>query len=67
MNRQIRRLGVVIGLLFLALFVNLNYIQVVRADKLKHDPRNGRIAFNKQQAWVKHDQHYHVDFDVACR
>ena len=27
----------------------------------------GRIAFNKQQAWVKHDQHYHVDFDVACR
>jgi penicillin-insensitive murein endopeptidase len=26
-----------------------------------------RIAFNKQQAWVRHDEHYHVDFDVACR
>jgi len=44
-NRQIRRLGVVLALLFTALFVNLNYIQVVQADKLAHDPRNGRIAF----------------------
>jgi peptidoglycan glycosyltransferase len=44
-NRQIRRLGITLGLLFTALFVNLNYIQVVQADKLAHDPRNGRIAF----------------------
>lgn len=27
----------------------------------------GRIAFNKQQAWVRHDEHYHVNFAVACR
>jgi hypothetical protein len=27
----------------------------------------GRLGFNKQQAWVKHDEHYHVDFDVQCR
>jgi len=27
----------------------------------------GRLSFNKQQAWVKHDEHYHVDFDVPCR
>jgi penicillin-insensitive murein endopeptidase len=26
-----------------------------------------RIAFNKRQAWVRHDEHYHVDFDVPCR
>jgi penicillin-insensitive murein endopeptidase len=26
-----------------------------------------RFAFNKQQAWVRHDEHYHVDFRVACR
>ena len=25
-----------------------------------------RLAFNKQQAWVRHDEHYHVDFDVPC-
>ena len=47
MNRQIRRLGVALVLLFLALFVNLNYLQVVRADSLAHDPRNGRIALKQ--------------------
>ena len=26
-----------------------------------------RLAFNKLQAWVRHDEHYHVDFRVACR
>ena len=26
-----------------------------------------RFAFNKQQAWVRHDEHYHVDFGVPCR
>jgi penicillin-insensitive murein endopeptidase len=26
-----------------------------------------RFAFNKQQAWVRHDEHYHVDFRVSCR
>jgi len=26
-----------------------------------------RVAFNKQQAWVRHDEHYHVDFRVPCR
>lgn len=25
------------------------------------------LAFNKQQAWVRHDEHYHVDFAVPCR
>jgi penicillin-insensitive murein endopeptidase len=26
-----------------------------------------RLGFNKRQAWVRHDEHYHVDFDVPCR
>jgi penicillin-insensitive murein DD-endopeptidase len=26
-----------------------------------------RMAFNKQQAWVRHDDHYHIDFAVPCR
>jgi penicillin-insensitive murein DD-endopeptidase len=25
------------------------------------------LSFNKQQAWVRHDEHYHVDFRVPCR
>lgn len=24
------------------------------------------IKFNTQQAWVRHDEHYHVDFDIEC-
>jgi penicillin-insensitive murein endopeptidase len=26
-----------------------------------------RMAFMKQRAWVSHEEHYHVDFDVPCR
>jgi penicillin-insensitive murein endopeptidase len=25
------------------------------------------LTFNRQQSWVPHDQHYHVDFKVPCR
>lgn len=24
------------------------------------------IKFNTNQAWVRHDEHYHVDFDIKC-
>ena len=44
MNRQIRRVGVTLTVLFVALFVQLNYLQVVRAHKLANDPRNTRVA-----------------------
>jgi penicillin-insensitive murein endopeptidase len=27
----------------------------------------GRLQFNSRQAWVRHDEHYHVEFAVACR
>jgi penicillin-insensitive murein endopeptidase len=26
-----------------------------------------RLPFNSRQAWVRHDEHYHVDFEVRCR
>ncbi len=44
MNRQIRFVGLGMLVLFLALFLQLNYLQVVDANKLAHDPRNTRIA-----------------------
>ena len=44
MDDQIRRLGAVLVLLFVALFVELNYLQVVRADKLANAPGNTRTA-----------------------
>ena len=42
MNRQIRRLGIALIACFTVLFVQLNYIQVVRQEELNDDPRNTR-------------------------
>jgi len=25
-----------------------------------------QLSFNEKQAWVRHDEHYHVDFSVSC-
>ncbi|HEX2191554.1 MAG TPA: penicillin-binding protein 2 [Acidimicrobiales bacterium] len=44
MNTQIRRLGIVLGLLFVALFVQLNWLQVVDADRLNDHPANTRAV-----------------------
>jgi peptidoglycan glycosyltransferase len=44
MDRQIRRLGIVLMVLFVALFLQLNNLQVLQADKLADDPRNTRNA-----------------------
>jgi penicillin-binding protein A len=43
-NRQIRRLGIALVVLFLALIVQLNVLQVIKADELATDPRNSRNA-----------------------
>ncbi len=42
MNRQIRRLGIGLLVLFGALFVQLNVIQVLRADSYNNNPNNTR-------------------------
>ncbi|MDQ1436487.1 MAG: penicillin-binding protein [Acidimicrobiaceae bacterium] len=44
MDRQIRRLGVVLLLLFSMLFARLNYLQVVKANELSNKPGNTRKA-----------------------
>ncbi len=44
MNRQIRRVAVVLMALFGLLFLRLNWLQVVRRDALANDPRNTRVA-----------------------
>ncbi len=44
MNRQIRRVGIALLVCYLAVFVQLNRIQVVDADKLNNDPFNSRRA-----------------------
>jgi penicillin-binding protein A len=42
MTRPLRRVAIVVLILFGALFVNLNYLQVLRADDLANDNRNTR-------------------------
>jgi len=44
MDRQIRKLGVALLVLFSALFVRLNHIQVVEAQELQNKPGNTRKA-----------------------
>ena len=44
MNRQIRRVGIGVVACFVALFAQLNYLQVLRADSLANDPRNVRAV-----------------------
>jgi penicillin-binding protein A len=44
MNKQIRRVGVALMVLFVALFIQLNYLQLYKADSLANDPRNTRAA-----------------------
>ena len=45
MNRQVRRVGLVLTLMFLALFAMASSIQVIRTDALYQDPRNVRASF----------------------
>ena len=47
MDRQIRRLGVVLLLAFLLLFLQLGHIQVLQASKLANDPGNIRKVLQK--------------------
>lgn len=42
MNRGIRRLAIAIVLMFVALLVNANYVQVIDASSLRNNPHNSR-------------------------
>jgi penicillin-binding protein A len=47
MDKQIRRLGVAFLLLFVLLFAQVNYLQVVQAHKLANDPANHRLILEQ--------------------
>ena len=56
MNRQIQKVGVGLMVLFGALFLQLNYLQLVRADELANDSRNTRVAvkdFSRQRGIIE--------------
>lgn len=43
MNRPIRKVAVALLVLLAAVFVNLNYVQVVKSDAYRNDPDNRRV------------------------
>ena len=47
MNRPIRKLAIALGVLFLALFVNLNVVQVVQGASYRDNPQNRRVLLNE--------------------
>lgn len=50
MNRQIRLLAAGLMVLFIALFVNLNYLQIVHAGSLDSNPLNGTAVVREYTA-----------------
>ncbi|MER6329948.1 penicillin-binding protein 2 [Streptomyces sp. NPDC001034] len=50
MNKPLRRIAIFCGLLILALLVRDNYLQYVKADSLRTDPLNRRVAIERYSA-----------------
>jgi peptidoglycan glycosyltransferase len=49
MNAPLRRVGVVVLVLFSLLFLNLNWVQVYKANAYRNDPHNGRVQLTEYQ------------------
>lgn len=47
MNKPIRKVAIAVGVLFLALFVNLNVVQVLQGDSYRDNPGNRRVLLNE--------------------
>ncbi len=47
MNRPLRRVAAACGLLMVVLLLNLNFIQVIKADDYRNDPRNSRVLLEE--------------------
>jgi peptidoglycan glycosyltransferase len=47
MNRQIRRVAAAVGVLMLALFLNLNFVQVVKGGSYRNNPNNQRVILDE--------------------
>ncbi|WP_019874469.1 peptidoglycan D,D-transpeptidase FtsI family protein [Sporichthya polymorpha] len=47
MNRPLRRVAAACGLLMVLLLLNLNFIQVIKADEYRNDPKNARVLLEQ--------------------
>ncbi len=47
MNRPLRRVAAACGLLMVLLLLNLNFIQVIKAEDYRNDPKNARVLLEQ--------------------
>jgi penicillin-binding protein A len=47
MNKSVRKVSIAVAVLFIVLFVNLNYVQVVRGSDYRDHPDNARVVLNE--------------------
>jgi peptidoglycan glycosyltransferase len=47
MNRPIRKVAIALAILLTALFLNLNWVQVVKGSQYRDDPQNRRVLLNE--------------------
>ena len=50
MNKPIRKIAIALGVLFAAMFVNLNFVQVVKAKDYRDNPQNRRVLLNEYKS-----------------
>ena len=50
MNKSIRKVAVALAVLFAALFVNLNFVQVVKGDDYRDHPDNERVLLDEHSS-----------------
>ena len=49
MNRELKRVSIIVGVMFVALFLSATNLQVISADSLSNDPRNVRAIYDGYQ------------------
>lgn len=47
MNKPIRKVAIALAVLFLAIFANLNVVQVLKGSDYRNDPQNRRVLLNE--------------------
>jgi penicillin-binding protein A len=47
MNKPIRKVAIALAVLFVAMFANLNFVQVVKGSDYRNDPQNRRVLLNE--------------------
>ena len=62
LHKQAENLGYDLWRVIFAPELQLNLYKTKYADYLK-----ANILFSKKRSWVRHDEHYHVDFAIPCK